>query len=184
MVRRVVITILTLAALATAVLGWTGYTMPVYWSYSISECHRCYICFAYGLVRLSCSIADEAIYLAPTPYRSWIGVHRSANDDLCLQIRHLRPAPAKRLDYQSRTFGPLPGSTAPTIQVRGLRMGIGLPMTLFIAYPFMAFVRTRYRRYRHKSGHCLSCEYDLTGNTSGVCPECGWRVGDPINLSL
>ena len=22
-------------------------------------------------------------------------------------------------------------------------------------------------------GHCQSCGYDLTGNTSGVCPECG-----------
>ena len=25
-------------------------------------------------------------------------------------------------------------------------------------------------------GHCGQCEYDLTGNTSGVCPECGWRI--------
>jgi OPA family glycerol-3-phosphate transporter-like MFS transporter len=25
-------------------------------------------------------------------------------------------------------------------------------------------------------GRCSSCEYDLTGNTSGVCPECGTRT--------
>jgi len=25
-------------------------------------------------------------------------------------------------------------------------------------------------------GHCPQCRYDLTGNTSGVCPECGRRV--------
>ena len=24
--------------------------------------------------------------------------------------------------------------------------------------------------------HCGQCEYDLTGNQSGVCPECGWRI--------
>jgi hypothetical protein len=24
--------------------------------------------------------------------------------------------------------------------------------------------------------HCGRCEYDLTGNTSGICPECGWRI--------
>lgn len=24
-------------------------------------------------------------------------------------------------------------------------------------------------------GHCPTCRYDLTGNTSGVCPECGGR---------
>ncbi len=26
-------------------------------------------------------------------------------------------------------------------------------------------------------GHCQSCGYNLTGNVSGVCPECGERVG-------
>jgi len=25
-------------------------------------------------------------------------------------------------------------------------------------------------------GHCQSCGYDLTGNVSGVCPECGQKV--------
>ncbi|MCC7291691.1 MAG: hypothetical protein IT449_06490 [Phycisphaerales bacterium] len=23
---------------------------------------------------------------------------------------------------------------------------------------------------------CADCEYDLTGNVSGRCPECGWRL--------
>jgi len=27
-------------------------------------------------------------------------------------------------------------------------------------------------------GHCTACGYDLTGNTSGVCPECGKTVPD------
>ncbi len=31
-------------------------------------------------------------------------------------------------------------------------------------------------RHYHKAGHCRSCGYNLTGNTSGVCPECGTRV--------
>lgn len=32
------------------------------------------------------------------------------------------------------------------------------------------------RRFPPKNllrNYCISCEYDLTGNTSGVCPECG-----------
>ena len=29
------------------------------------------------------------------------------------------------------------------------------------------------RRRHHKEGHCRSCGYDLTGNLSGRCPECG-----------
>ncbi len=31
-------------------------------------------------------------------------------------------------------------------------------------------------RSRHRSGFCPTCAYNLTGNTSGVCPECGTRI--------
>ncbi len=31
-------------------------------------------------------------------------------------------------------------------------------------------------RKRPPPGHCRSCGYDLTGNVSGVCPECGSSV--------
>lgn len=26
--------------------------------------------------------------------------------------------------------------------------------------------------------HCGQCEYDLTGNVSRICPECGWKIPD------
>jgi hypothetical protein len=29
------------------------------------------------------------------------------------------------------------------------------------------------RRRRLRNGQCIRCGYDLTGNVSGVCPECG-----------
>lgn len=32
------------------------------------------------------------------------------------------------------------------------------------------------RRRAIPPGHCRSCEYDLTGNESGICPECGAAV--------
>ncbi|HEX5228243.1 MAG TPA: hypothetical protein VFW44_11060 [Bryobacteraceae bacterium] len=31
---------------------------------------------------------------------------------------------------------------------------------------------------RPKRGHCPECSYNLTGNTSGVCPECGGRISN------
>lgn len=37
--------------------------------------------------------------------------------------------------------------------------------------------RTRNERLAH--GLCPRCEYDLTGNTSGVCPDCGGRYPCP-----
>lgn len=33
------------------------------------------------------------------------------------------------------------------------------------------------QRRRARSGRCAQCAYDLTGNTSGVCPECGTPIG-------
>lgn len=32
------------------------------------------------------------------------------------------------------------------------------------------------QRRRGVAGHCASCGYDLTGNTSGACPECGTPI--------
>jgi ABC-type ATPase with predicted acetyltransferase domain len=32
--------------------------------------------------------------------------------------------------------------------------------------------------YWGKPGTCHKCRYDLTGNTSGVCPECGTKLWD------
>ena len=34
-----------------------------------------------------------------------------------------------------------------------------------------------------RPGCCLRCGYDLTGNTSGVCPECGDKVHPPAVLA-
>ena len=36
-----------------------------------------------------------------------------------------------------------------------------------------------YRDRQPKPGHCQQCGYDLTGNESGVCPECGTEVKQP-----
>ncbi len=37
-----------------------------------------------------------------------------------------------------------------------------------------------WRRHRLTlPGHCSQCGYNLTGNTSGVCPECGIDVEEP-----
>lgn len=35
-------------------------------------------------------------------------------------------------------------------------------------------------RQRFPPGHCTRCGYDLTGNTSGVCSECGNKVRPPL----
>lgn len=56
--------------------------------------------------------------------------------------------------------------------------GVGVPLWMiflaFAAYPTLAFMRGPVlRQRRRRKGLCFACGYDLTGNVSGVCPECG-----------
>lgn len=53
----------------------------------------------------------------------------------------------------------------------------GIVAGLLLAYPVTTAVRRPLRRWhRRKRGLCMSCGYDLTGNTTGVCPECAARI--------
>ena len=52
-----------------------------------------------------------------------------------------------------------------------------LPLLVFLVFPAVAFIRGPLRRWRHRrEGFCAECGYNLTGNVSGVCPECGERI--------
>ena len=44
-----------------------------------------------------------------------------------------------------------------------------------LAFSVVLFFRHR-KRQRIPPGHCKACRYNLTGNVSGVCPECGVRI--------
>ena len=56
----------------------------------------------------------------------------------------------------------------------GTRYRYILLAALLALYPAVAFFRGPVRRWRRrKNGWCVACGYDLTGNVSGVCPECG-----------
>jgi hypothetical protein len=55
---------------------------------------------------------------------------------------------------------------------------LAMLLTLPLAIPCLAW-ELRGRQYRHRVLHglCIHCGYDLTGNTSGTCPECGTPAG-------
>lgn len=59
-----------------------------------------------------------------------------------------------------------------------------VPIWLLLAitgtFPVIALIRGPLRhRYRRRSGLCLKCGYNLKGNQSGTCPECGTKIGKP-----
>jgi hypothetical protein len=53
---------------------------------------------------------------------------------------------------------------------------------LYLAFLFsvlcvcICLVVARMMPTRVKTGYCKKCGYNLKGNVSGVCPECGWMV--------
>ena len=51
--------------------------------------------------------------------------------------------------------------------------GIGVPLSLGGWWAASVWRRSFDRAKRIERGHCAYCDYDLTGNTSGRCPECG-----------
>jgi len=81
-------------------------------------------------------------------------------------------------------FGPslpaaLPPTSVPAIQVVGSQGGSSLTLSYWLltlasaALPVSWLVGWRRRFRRHQLGLCLTCGYDLTGNSSGICFECG-----------
>lgn len=61
---------------------------------------------------------------------------------------------------------------------RGRLAWSALIMYALTALVWAPWIRTKWQtRRRPPSGHCASCGYDLTGNVSGRCPECGREIG-------
>lgn len=52
------------------------------------------------------------------------------------------------------------------------------PLFAAFAIPYLlnAIYKAQRRRTRARRGKCLACAYNLTGNTSGSCPECGTAI--------
>jgi hypothetical protein len=69
-----------------------------------------------------------------------------------------------------------PPSQVPPPWSRSSRVVLPGASGLLIVFPVVGVMRWRKRRRRVAAGLCGACGYDLTGNTSGVCPECGLAV--------
>ncbi|MBU0719691.1 MAG: hypothetical protein KJ749_15715, partial [Planctomycetes bacterium] len=66
------------------------------------------------------------------------------------------------------------GSSGPAEYLLVLRVPLWFPCALLVIYPASAFFGGPVRRWRRRRhGLCPQCAYDLTGNVSDVCPECG-----------
>jgi hypothetical protein len=57
-------------------------------------------------------------------------------------------------------------------------------LLVLLSYPAMALVRGPLRRFRRRRrGLCGKCGYNLTGNVTGVCSECGASIAAPVQAA-
>ncbi len=65
----------------------------------------------------------------------------------------------------------------PRLCIRQRTLGISknyyVPFGLPLAAASLVIAFFWYRDRRPREGHCLHCGHNLTGNESGICPECG-----------
>ena len=66
------------------------------------------------------------------------------------------------------------------LQAHTLSISFIIPLVISVlsaVYPTIAFIRGPLRRFRRRrKGLCVKCGYNLTGNTTGICSECGTTI--------
>ena len=72
-------------------------------------------------------------------------------------------------EHVAKTGPPVPG---PAISIYSLRLPLWIP---FLAFGIPSYILWR-RNRKPAPGHCRTCGYDLTGNISGKCSECGKAI--------
>lgn len=63
------------------------------------------------------------------------------------------------------------------VALSGLAIGVALPLlSSAIGAAGLVFLSARIDRALRPEPHCRKCGYNLTGNVSGACPECGQAI--------
>ncbi len=161
MIRRTVLITLSLAAFGTAGLWLIGYMTPLTWSHQTKT----------RLVVIAVS-DGELMLRRRSSTLDWRSSPATHDDAWPLkQVKH-GPYLGIRLELAKASVG-----EAGAIYGSKTVIPLWLVFTLLIFYPAAAFLRGPVRRRRRRRrGLCVQCGYNLTGNTSGTCPECGVAV--------
>jgi len=138
----------------------------------------CIVGFGASVLPLVVFPRDKALrisWMNSDPAYEWINQHPDYRTDYTMQVgmkKYWAIGKAKgRLEVWRYGFA-RPGALSFLIRIpiREIAMLCGVVGGYLVAIPYL-------RRYRRrKLGLCVECTYDLTGNTSGVCPECGTPV--------
>lgn len=166
MARTLLLALLTLLAVATAIL-WADSSldarMPPYWSHTWTDVGiRVYRGYFYYQVA-HCPICGRGL---PSFDDTIVGCRCTPGNGLLYDsaVVHILG-----FDRMRRIV-----TSAPNFSGTVFYFPLWLLSLLLASYPAFAVALIPVRRVRRRrQGRCARCAYDLTGNVSGVCPECG-----------
>ena len=165
MARKVIIILLTLAAATTGVLSLLSMVRPIMWE-STSSSQWFSVCVNKTQGTVTQFVVNDPVLLHDlADSRRW-SLREYAYPELHIIWR--KKSHVGSDSYLVKHFH----QTCITVPLL-------LLLVVFLLYPIVALIKSslRWRRMRRcQRGLCVKCGYNLTGNESGVCPECGDRI--------
>jgi len=70
----------------------------------------------------------------------------------------------------------------PYVKRIGGAVFVAVPLWIPLLAGLTPWLFRLWHRARRKPGHCRFCDYNLTGNVSGTCPECGTPISKQKDL--
>ena len=175
MIRKAIIVVLTLGAVGIAALAPASMIMSPGWSGVIKEGDKkdggeCWLLVRVVDGRLAI-LSEHDFAATPTP------------GPFFNPIRNVTSFSVVGLRVHIETSTRVAAHMSDSVDIRWFPkkhlstewyIPLWIPFILFSAYPTIAFIRGPLRRWRRrKRGLCIRCGYNLEGNVSGTCPECG-----------
>ncbi|UCG17191.1 MAG: hypothetical protein JSV19_04005 [Phycisphaerales bacterium] len=198
MIRKTLIVISTALAAATLVLAAFSFLTPLWWDSTPTDCAWLALQVDEGYATvLVLDVAKLRSVLFRNVARRYMGgqkEQRTYTDAASFAAAFRRALPEIRQIYeQAGLRGQLPTMKAVSFHScrnwsiwglavysprgnlhRGAIVPLWMPMLVFATCPAIALIRGPVRRWRRlRKGWCVKCGYNLTGNVTGICPECG-----------
>ncbi|MEK6674191.1 MAG: hypothetical protein AABZ47_00885 [Planctomycetota bacterium] len=178
MLRKWIMVILVLSGLITAIASGLSFARPLNGRMQLTDRAVVHVFVLEGLLRILLYTADKPIVSdvqsnvirVKTPQGETCTNSRIAYlSDLRAARTRMRSIPffAWRRAIASRASGGM------VVHHSFVRLPGWVVTALFLLYPAAGAIQNYRKRRQLRLGACSCCGYDLTGNESGRCPECG-----------
>ena len=181
MIRKAVIVVLTLAALASFLVGLASLVTPIAMTVHSDKHKAEYVGFRVKHAFLSLIWSRTSSETCPSRTNrrfdlSPVAVLEYASEPWDFATYEVVITSEKHFQ-ETRTYaGPLEVVVprGGTHMVSRVSVRCAVLCVIACAYPAIVFIRGPLLRWRRrKRGECLNCGYNLTGNVTGICSECG-----------